>query len=125
MWLFACSGPGAGAAIARSIEIGYAHAAIAGGFLAASLVLLALCPQRRAIPAILTVLLALHPAWTISAIEGDCGYFKREASWVFTGLGGIALCWQLVRVISSRAGAMLPEQRHAEADGGASSRSQC
>ena len=38
MILFSCSGPGAGEAIERSIEMGYTHAAVAGG-LAESFVL--------------------------------------------------------------------------------------
>jgi hypothetical protein len=39
-------------------------------------------------------LIALHPAWTISAISGDCGFMKRDASWVFTGIGTLALVVQ-------------------------------
>lgn len=71
MWWFACSGPGAGEAIAQSIEIGYTHAM--GGLLIISLGLLALGPRWWPIPALLVSLLVLHPAWTISAISGDCG----------------------------------------------------
>lgn len=102
MWLFACSGPGAGAAIARSIEIGYAHAIVTGGLLVLSLGLLALGPRWWPIPALLVSLLVMHLAWTINAISGDCGDFKRDASLVFTCVGGVALCWQTLRVIRSR-----------------------
>lgn len=93
--MFACSGPGAGATIARSIEIGNTHAVVAGGLFLASLAVVALGRRRWAVPTALAGLVALHPAWTIDAISGDCGYLKRDASWVFTGLGCVGLCWQV------------------------------
>ncbi len=93
--MFACSGPGADAIITRSIEIGNTHAVVAGGLFLASLTVIALGRRRWAIPAALAGLVAFHPAWTIDAISGDCGYLKRDASWVFTGLGCVGLCWQV------------------------------
>jgi hypothetical protein len=92
---FACSGPGAGQAIAESIAIGYTSAAIVGGLLMASLAAFAFNPRRWGASALLLGLLALHPAWTVSALSGDCGAFKCEASWFFTAVGCIALVYQL------------------------------
>jgi hypothetical protein len=102
MNLFACSGPGAGETIARNIGIGYTHAAIVGGMLVASFVLFAIGPRRWIVPAIILGLVALHPAWTISAISGDCGFLKRDASWVFTGIGTLAIVAQGVFALANR-----------------------
>src|SRR5262245_62108622 len=93
--MFACSGPGAPAAIARSVEIGYTHAGIAGGLLLASVALLAVARRGWALPAILLGLLIIHPAWTISVIEGDCGYLRRDGSWVVTVAGGLTVLCQV------------------------------
>jgi hypothetical protein len=100
--LFACSGPGADMAIARNIEIGYSHATVAGGLFLVSLGVFALGPRRWAAPAVLLCLLALHPAWTISARSGDCGHMKRDASWGFTALGSIVLCCQVGHCLWAR-----------------------
>jgi hypothetical protein len=81
--------------IARNIEMAYTHAAVAGGLFMLSLGVFAIGPRRWAVPAVLLCLLALHPAWTISALSGDCGFSKRDASWGFTVLGSIAICWQM------------------------------
>lgn len=93
--MFACSGPGAPAAIARSVEIGYTHAGIAGGLLLASVALLAVARRGWAFPAILLGLLVIHPAWTISVIDGDCGYLRRDASWVVTVVGALTIFFQV------------------------------
>lgn len=102
MGLFACSGPGAPATIGRNIEIGFTQAGVMSGLLAVSLLVFALGPRRRAVPIVLLGLLALHPAWTISTIDGDCGYLKRDASYVFTALGSVALGWQVGRAVWGR-----------------------
>lgn len=101
MMLFACSGPGAGKAIVQSIEIGYTHAAIDGGLFVVSFVLFATGPRRWIVPAILLGLLILHPAWTISAISGDCGFLKRDVSLVFTGIGTLAVLVQGFRWLTA------------------------
>jgi hypothetical protein len=102
MSLFACSGPGAGEAIGRSIEIGFIHAEVVGGLVALSLALLVVRPRRWLAPAVLLVLLALHPAWTVSAISGDCGQLKVLASSLFTLLGGAVLLVQVGRLTWSQ-----------------------
>jgi uncharacterized membrane protein len=88
--------------IARNIEMAYTHAAVAGGLFMLSLGVFAIGSRRRAVPALLLCLLAVHPAWTISALSGDCGYLKRDASWGFTVLGSIAISWQMGRSLWAR-----------------------
>jgi len=100
--LFACSGPGAGEAIAVSILIGYRHAALAAVLLGLGLLLLTLSPKRWLFPAILGALLLLHPAWTVSAIHGDCGIMKRDASRVFTAVSSAALVLQAAGLLVAR-----------------------
>jgi hypothetical protein len=98
MELFACSGPGAGAAISWSIKVGYIQAAVVGGMLLASLFVFTIGVRRTAVsPAVLVGLLVLHPAWTVSAIRGDCGELKVLASCAFTCFGGAALGYQVFR----------------------------
>ncbi len=99
--MFACSGPGAPYAIGESIRIGQIHAAVLALLLLVSATL-SLRYGRRTIPIILLAMLALHPAWTISAISGDCGHFKRDASWAFTGGACLALMWQVAFALDAR-----------------------
>jgi hypothetical protein len=50
---------------------------------------------RFALPLPATLLLlALHPAWTISAFQGDCGIIKRTTSILFILLFVVLLTWQ-------------------------------
>lgn len=96
--LLSCSGPGAGAAIAESIRIGQSHASVAAGFVVVSLPV-AVYSGRWSVPVVLLGLLALHPAWTVSAISGDCGEMKRVTARVVTALGAVALAWQVGPVL--------------------------
>lgn len=96
MSLLACSGEHALEVIYVAVWTGFAHAR-ALGFLCIVSGFLALT-QRRFIPAIILLgLLVIHPAWTVSAIHGDCGDAKLGASWLFTGIGIALVGWQLVR----------------------------
>ena len=92
--MFACSGPGAGEAIAESIRTAEIHAAIVAILLLAALSI-ALRVRARTVPWILVGLLVIHPAWTIDAIRGDCGMIKRAASWVVTGIASAAMLPQI------------------------------
>jgi uncharacterized membrane protein len=74
-YILACSGPGAGQAIARSITIGYFSAA-ATAFVTIWLFRLSTRTGRYWPAYWSALLLALHPAWTISAVRGDCGIMK-------------------------------------------------
>jgi hypothetical protein len=99
MWVLACSG--GAEAIYVSIALGYAHARAAAVLLGISMSLGFL--QRRWLPPILLlILLSIHPAWTVSAIHGDCGMLKQSASWVFTLISTTVLVWQLVLGVCDR-----------------------
>jgi len=87
--LFACSGPGAGDAIATNIRIGYVGAVFSG---------LLLIPvfhaynygHGRRWPFLWSfILLIIHPAWTVSAIGGDCGGMKFVSTCFFTILATV------------------------------------
>ncbi len=82
--ILACSGPGAWAAIQEAISYGYLCAAI-GGVITLSMYLYSIATQRLGFPlAIAGAMLAIHPAWTVSAVSGDCGQMKVFASEIFT-----------------------------------------
>jgi hypothetical protein len=96
MMFFACSGPGAAAAIAHNTRLGYRFAAVEIGLLGVSIALFALGLRSRVGPFILIGLLLLHPAWTVSPYYGDCGDIKVMLSWVFLVLGILVLPVQAV-----------------------------
>jgi hypothetical protein len=91
--VLACSGPEAGVSIYAAILTGYLSAA--GGVVT----VLALgidawrCRRVRVPLQLACLLILIHPAWTISAIQGDCGGQKKVASWIctvaFVGLAAI------------------------------------
>lgn len=84
--VLACSGPGAAALIQENIVTGYFCAAI-GGVITLALGFDAWRTRRwRFAFPVATVMLLMHPAWTVSAIHGDCGFFKRDVSYVFTAV---------------------------------------
>ncbi|MBA4030517.1 MAG: hypothetical protein C0478_06450 [Planctomyces sp.] len=94
-FLLACSGPGAMETIYQNIAIGRMCAAIA-----AILVLAMLYDYCRrpggSIPLILAaLLLAIHPAWTISAIHGDCGHTLRDASYIVSATIGVIMIYHV------------------------------
>lgn len=94
--VLACSGPGALIAIRQNITIGYFAAAI-GAVVVLALAYDALRTRRlRLTLPSAALLLLLHPAWTISAVHGDCGYFKRDASYYFTAGYFLLLVYQFM-----------------------------
>ncbi len=106
--MFACSGPGAGQAIAENIRTAEVHAGVLALLMLISLAL-AWRYRTRIVPRILLVMLAIHPAWTISAISGDCGYLKRDASWLCSVIACFALVWQGVLTFTTRPSAPPPD----------------
>jgi len=92
--MFACSGPGAMATIARNAEIGRQHAAIVGGLLILSAAVYLLTRRRCGFPAAVLLLFALHPAWTIGVRSGDCGYLVADSSPYISTLAGLILATQ-------------------------------
>ena len=99
--ILACSGPGAAATIQQSITIGYFCAAF-GGVITLALAFDAwrVRDWRFTLP-IAAVMLLVHPAWTVSAVHGDCGFFKRDVSYFFTAIYVALMIYQYV--ISRRA----------------------
>jgi hypothetical protein len=92
-------------ATAQNIEASYWLAAVAGGLLAGSVVLAFL--QCRRTPESLgpwaallgALLIAVHPAWTISARSGDCGMMKQFFSLVVAGILVLIVLGQLVSFV--------------------------
>jgi hypothetical protein len=74
------------AAIQQAITFGYFCAA-AGGVVTLALAYDAIKMRgfRFTLPAA-AVMLLIHPAWTVSAIHGDCGSMKIQASMFFTAV---------------------------------------
>jgi hypothetical protein len=97
--MFACSGPGADAAISESIRISQIHAAVLVLMLLASAGLARL-NGKRAIPWILLTLLAIHPTWTVS-VGGDCGSLKQHAAWLVTAVASLTMVWQVTQLLDA------------------------
>jgi hypothetical protein len=84
------------AAIQAAITIGYFCAA-AGGVITLALAYDAMRLKRiRFTLPTAVVMLLVHPAWTVSAIRGDCGHFKIEASTFFTVIFFCLMIFQYV-----------------------------
>jgi hypothetical protein len=83
MALLACSGPGAGKAMAEAEAIGYWNWVVSAAIAAAGVGLQFRDWRRRAI--ILGVGMVLHPGWWFSARMGDCGEMLRVAACIGTG----------------------------------------
>ncbi|GEP40741.1 hypothetical protein BGE01nite_00320 [Brevifollis gellanilyticus] len=84
------------AAIQQSITIGYFCAAFGG---VATLALAYAFVRTRRVRFTLPVaglLMLVHPAWTVSATRGDCGFFKREVSYILTAVFIGLLIYQYV-----------------------------
>jgi hypothetical protein len=120
--LIGCSDPGAGAAIASAIESANIHAAVDAGLLLFSVGVFAIDFRRwwkvtKRVDSlsmsilvfwvehgrwpyftIVALMCLLHPAWTISAIHGDCGAAKIEASLFVTCVSTIIVAWQTCKV---------------------------
>jgi hypothetical protein len=100
-FILACSGPGAMTVIQQSITIGYFCAAFGGvATLALAYDFLRTRRVRFTLP-VASLLMLVHPAWTVSATRGDCGFFKRDVSYVLTAIFIGLLFYQYV--VSRRA----------------------
>ena len=102
MELLACSGPGAGAAISRSIQVSFLLAAGLAALIAVAVVVPVVLGRRWQAPIPLLALLLVHPAWTGSAFGGDCGPLKLAVSWIATVLGCALAVWHVARVVQPR-----------------------
>jgi len=92
----ACSGPGAGAAIAFATQFGYWCAYLGGGLLILSLLLSATRFRSWVCPCILGFFLLIHPAWTVSAAIGDCGELRKMTSSLVSFIGGCTITAQIL-----------------------------
>ena len=93
MSLIACSGPGASELIARNIDSANDHALLVAGALVASLLVFGLI-RVKWFPLICLGLFVIHPAWTVSALMGDCGFLKVTLAKVFSAAAVTALTFQ-------------------------------
>jgi hypothetical protein len=85
-FILACSGPGAQASIQSSITLSYFCAAV-GGVTTLALTYDSIREHRfRFTLPIAAILLLGHPAWTVSAIQGDCGAMKETTSILATAV---------------------------------------
>jgi hypothetical protein len=85
-----------------NIAAAYTHAAIAAGLLLVSVLLWLLLNRFRAWPVIIAAIVVLHPAWTVSPYDGDCGLLKKGLAEVFTALACIMLAAQIVHAVRLR-----------------------
>jgi len=96
--IVACSGPGAGQAIADSIAYANGQAIVALILTIATAGLWLVFRRQALVWAFLAslVFLCIHPAWTVSAIHGDCGQFKVMAATFVSFVTGILLGVQVI-----------------------------
>ena len=76
-----------------STWMGYAHAAATAALLAVSFSV-AIFYHRWLMPAVIMILLLIHPAWMTSAYHGDCGTTRNQLCWLFTSATIATLTWQ-------------------------------
>ncbi len=102
--VLACSGPGAMELINSNIWKSMLFAKIAAVFVL--LMCLIYWWRRGKVSLILCICsgisLAIHPAWTMSAMGGDCGMVKLAYSKFFTTIIGVAFILQLCRPLFKR-----------------------
>lgn len=92
--ILACSGPGAMRLIQDNILYAQQHALVVGAIAILSIMLWLVIRRWIVLPFCVALLLILHPAWTVSAISGDCGFFKAGAAMFVTVLAGVCLLLQ-------------------------------
>jgi hypothetical protein len=102
MNILACSGPGAGALIAKNISYADGQAYVVGLLFGVSLILCRIAGCRWYWPVGCGLFLLLHPAWTISAISGDCGDMKASMATAFTCLAGAIVVVQAIHGLHAR-----------------------
>jgi hypothetical protein len=99
--LWACSGPGAGAAIAWIIRFANWNAIGAAAALEIVLAIHFLILRRPVYPIACGALFVLHPAWTISARKGDCGILLANAAGLVSFIVGGLLLVQIGHAVAN------------------------
>jgi hypothetical protein len=93
--ILACSGPGAMTLIysnqGYSVQMWYATIGLA----VCGLVLWIRRRNRNWLILPTVILSALHPAWTMSATSGDCGYMMFDLSRIILGFAALMLILQI------------------------------
>ncbi len=92
--LLACSGPGAMAEIAGNIAFGRILGLIAGVLAFTSFRLWCAERRRHPLPILCAVLFIFHPAWTMSATKGDCGYGLVDSAIFHNAVAAGIVCFQ-------------------------------
>jgi hypothetical protein len=82
--------------IGENVRVAYRYAAVTVAS-AAAVLILAWRIRRRLLPMISVGLVLLQPAWTISAISGDCGMTRREGAEIFMWAALAVLVVQIFR----------------------------
>jgi hypothetical protein len=94
---FACSGPGAAAFMEANAVTGYTHAALGFILLLATVALYFLRKKKGLLIIVFSVVvLAVHPAWTIGVVHGDCGTYMVSVVKYSTGALGAGFLLQLL-----------------------------
>lgn len=83
-------------AIAFNTAYAFAHAGVVALLALVALSMWAAHIRCRFYPGLCGFLLLLHPAWTISALNGDCGHLKAAAAEWFGWIATLAVVGQLV-----------------------------
>lgn len=94
---FACSGPGAMAFIEANTGAAFTYAAF-GFILLLATVTFYFLRKKKGLPIVIfsVAVLAVHPAWTISAMIGDCGMSMVSMAKYATGVLGVGFLLQLL-----------------------------
>jgi hypothetical protein len=99
----ACSGPGAAAFIKANTVTGFTHAAFGFILLLATVAFYFLRKKKGVLIVVFSAaVLALHPAWTISAMIGDCGMSMVSMAKYATGALGAGFLLQLLLWFAER-----------------------
>jgi hypothetical protein len=99
----ACSGEGAAETIQNAIRVGWASFVLTALLLTWLLVSRVLVSGRGFAAIVLGVLLTMHPAWTVSATQGDCGGTKVMLSLLVGAIAIISVGAVAIRSLSERA----------------------
>ena len=94
---FACSGPGAAAFIEANTVTAFTHAAFGFILLLATVAFYFLRKKKGLLIVVFNVaVLAVHPAWTVGAMHGDCGIYMVSVVKYVTGALGAGFLLQLL-----------------------------
>ena len=94
---FACSGPGAAAFIEANTITAFTYAAFGFILLLATVTFYFLRKKKGLLIVGFSVaVLAVHPAWTIGAMHGDCGMYMVSSAKYSTGALGAGFLLQLL-----------------------------